>query len=542
MLGDVNGKLQDAFKKLAVQHTKNNFTFAIVTGDLFSEDDETVGDLLANKIEIPLPTYFTIGTSPLPERVIEKLQTGEDLCDNLHFLGKCSTTKTLEGLRIVALGGLPDTTFPPGLSADKYTPFHTTGDAKSLYGAHSADILITAAWPAAIRKGSNKPIPEGVTPPEGYDHISDLCTTLKPRYHLSATPEFFFEREPFVHASSTDAPDFRPLTRFLSLAAYGNTIKAKALYAFQLATKVDEQAVLPAGTTIAPFSLSKIGDKKRRAPLEPEPYSRYGGDGQGGHRDNKRGKGRRGERRPPPGPNECFFCTGNENFDTDLVTAVGDDSYLTVAKGPLTTSETFKEFGIDFPAHGLIIPLAHSPTLGLVPEAERVSTFNEMNKFKKALQEMVAKKSNNQLGSITYEISLYRGVHTHWQFLPVNVDLINKKLVEAAFRVEADNSNFPPFEVRDPEIGEKEGDFFRVWIWTPPTEEAPEGSTKCLTMPIDDNVRFNLQFGRTTLAKLLGLEKRIQWRDCGQTKEEELKDSAALKAAFDSYDFTKESE
>jgi hypothetical protein len=36
----------------------------------------------------------------------------------------------------------------------------------------------------------------------------------------------------------------------------------------------------------------------------------------------------------------------------------------------------------------------------------------------------------------------------------------------------------------------------------------------------------------------LQLEKRIQWRDCAQSEEEEKKDIEAFKAAFKEFDFT----
>jgi hypothetical protein len=214
---------------------------------------------------------------------------------------------------------------------------------------------------------------------------------------------------------------------------------------------------------------------------------------------------------------------------------------VTVAKGPLTTSSTNAGSGIGFPAHVLIIPLTHSPTLAFIPDEEsRTRTYDEMKRYKAALQSMVASHSSNKLGTVTYEISRGNGVHTHWQFLPMPNSVIQKGLVEAAFRVEAENFSYPAFEVRDPGLGREDGDFIRVWIWTAPNDDMSneEGTTKCLTLPLDDNARFDLQFGRRVLAKLLGLEKRIQWRDCSQTEEEEKSDVEAFKKAFKGFDFS----
>ncbi|PSS16926.1 hypothetical protein M430DRAFT_59319 [Amorphotheca resinae ATCC 22711] len=532
VLGDVNGQLQPAFTKISALHAKNNFSLALVCGNLFSEDNDDVANLLSGNITIPLPTYFTVGSTPLPQRIIEKIDKDEEICPNLHFLGKRSITKTSEGIRIVALGGQLDETIVGGLSKEQYLPFHTIGDAKALHGANSADILLTTTWPASITKGSRIPLPDGVTAPLGQEHISDLCATLKPRYHFSSS-DFFFEREPFFHNPTQDAPDIKPLTRFISLAPYGNASKQKALYAFSLPASADPTAPLPVGTTASP-----LFSKKRKA-LDPEPYSRYSHNDDRGYQ-RKRGKGHRGQRQPPPGPGECFFCLSNPNLATHLISSIGEDSYLTIAKGPLTTSETYAELGVNYPGHALIIPLTHSPTLALIPDDDNATekTFAEMNRFRVALEKMIAKASGNKLGAVTYEISKGNGVHTHWQFIPIPEDLIRKGLVEAAFRVESENLKYPPFEVRDPGIGQGEGDFFRLWIWTPPSEEAGDGSTKCLIMPFDESLRFSLQFGRTVLAKLLGLEKRIQWRDCSQTEEEEKRDIEAFKAAFKEFDFT----
>ncbi|KAG9237508.1 CwfJ C-terminus 1-domain-containing protein-like protein [Amylocarpus encephaloides] len=533
IIGELNGQLKSVFTKISALHTKNNFSFAIVTGNLFADDNDTVSELLSGNIVIPLPTYFTVGTNPLPPRVIEKIEQDDEICPNLHYLGKRSTTKTSEGIRIVALGGQLHQSIIGGTSNEQYLPFHTVGDAKTLQGAHTADILLTTLWPASIRTGSKIPIPDGLTDVAGQTHIAELCAALKPRYHFSTSPELFFEREAFFFPPTENAPDVRPLTRFISLAAHGNPSKQKALYAFSLQATQDSTAPLPSNATPSPF----LRPKKRPA-LDPEPYSRY--SNHDGDRYYKRPRGRRGERPPPPGPGECFFCLSNPTLATHLISSIGDDSYLTIAKGPLTTSQTNAANGIDFPAHALIIPLTHSPTISAITEDDgsMEKTYAEMYKFKESLQSMIAKRSNNKLGAVTYEISKGNGVHFHWQFVPMPAETITSGLVEAGFRVEAENLNYPKFEARDPGLGKTDGDFFRVWIWTPSSDRAPEGSTKCITMPFDYSIRFSLQFGRIVLAKLLSLEKREQWRDCAQTEDDEKRDIASFKAAYKEFDFT----
>lgn len=82
MLGSTNGKLESAFKKLTALHQKQNFSFAIVIGNLFAaeEEDDTITRLLSGNIHVPLSTYFTAGTTPLPARVVELIEKGEDVC------------------------------------------------------------------------------------------------------------------------------------------------------------------------------------------------------------------------------------------------------------------------------------------------------------------------------------------------------------------------------------------------------------------------------------------------------------------------------
>ena len=66
---------------LETLHKKQNFAFAIVTSNLFAagQDDEALHELLNGTIRVPLTTYFTVGTTPLPQSVVERIEKDEDV-------------------------------------------------------------------------------------------------------------------------------------------------------------------------------------------------------------------------------------------------------------------------------------------------------------------------------------------------------------------------------------------------------------------------------------------------------------------------------
>ena len=115
--------------------------------------------------------------------------------------------------------------------------------------------------------------------------------------------------------------------------------------------------------------------------------------------------------------------------------------------------------------------------------------------------------------------------------------------MEAAFKVEAENEKYPVFEAKDIGNGTIQGgDYFRARIWS--SEDATTKGERIwerqLVLPLSADFRFDLQFGRRVMAKLLGLEKRLQWRDCLQSDEEEKKDAESFKEAFKRFDFSLE--
>ena len=545
---------------MATLHAKNNFAFALIVGELFAraeaapaDDNDQLGRLLSGQIEVPLPTYFALGRRILPNQVLERLRSNSgELCPNLFFLGRRTTTKTSEGIKIVALGGafqgdvLDDKT-----SLNEYSPVHTDGDVKILKGANSADILVTAEWPAEIRTGSKVVFAQDQQP-VAQQSAADLCSLLKPRYHFS-TSDAFFEREPFFHPREEESGDYR-ITRFISLAPYGNAARQKWIYAFSLDPKAPSVPTVPAGTTASPISLNA---RKRKAPAsaETQSYSRFA-TGSNSNSNNNHPRRNKRARQPPPTPQECFFCLSNPNIASHLITSIGDSAYLTTAKGPLSAADTYPS--LDFPGHMLVIPLEHAPTLDLIRDPEaRTTTVTEMERYRLALQRMLSSRSRTGtggkdgkegLGAVTWEISRAGGIHVHWQFLPVPRDMIMRGLVEAAFKVEAENEKYPAFDILSAaangntnvktedgtSTASVEGDYFKATIW------AEDVGDRVMVLRLDASFRFDLQFGRRVLAKLLGLEARLDWRDCGQSEIEETAEAEAFKAAFKDFDFSLE--
>ncbi|ATY63668.1 Cwf19 C-terminal domain-2 [Cordyceps militaris] len=533
VMGSLYGNLEPAFKKLAALHAKNAFSLAILTGDVFgpSPSPDTISALLAGTLHPPLPTYFSVGSQPLPERIAAHLAASDDdIAPNLHFLGRRSVTKTTEGLRIVSLGGalLQADAAAPG--KEQHLPFHTEQDAHSLKGAHGADILLTSTWPAGIWAGGSKvALDEDCRRQVAASAcVAELCAALKPRYHLSASPgDFFYEREPFVQAAEANS-DVIPVTRFLSMAPYGNAAKKKALYAFTL-NKSDE--AVPPGTTASPFLPPR--DKKRRlneGDADGASYNRYGN-----HHQHGRQKRHRASQQPPPGPDQCFFCLSNPRTATHMICSIGEDAYVTTAKGPLIPSAA----DLALPGHFIIIPL---PTPRRCTPSAPVRARLEMARFRDSLQSMLARRSDRNLGVVTWEISRDRNVHLIWQVVAVPAARIVDGLAEAALRVEADRHGYPAFQTRELASLEDEaacGDFVRVWLWCD-SDGSDAIRSKTLVMPLDRDMRFDLQMPRRALAKLLELENRSVWQDCQQTEAEETKDADAFREAFKEWDFTLE--
>lgn len=221
-----------------------------------------------------------------------------------------------------------------------------------------------------------------------------------------------------------------------------------------------------------------------------------------------------------------------------MITSIAEETYMTIAKGSLSTRDTFSSLG--HPCHMLLIPVSHTPTIAAIADEDnRASVLAELYRYREAIHCMIASKSTTgadgeaQLGAVTWEISKADGVHVHWQIMPIPVQMVKNGLVEKAFEVEADNHGYARFAKNSADIQKAEqGDYFKAMIWS-------ESKQKDIVLPLEPGQRFDLQFGRRVLGKLLNVERRTHWRDCHQSAEEEAADSEVFKAMFKQYDFTR---
>jgi len=551
VVGSIQGQFKKAFEKISKLQAKQNFNLALVVGDLFSSgndesDSSQLEALFKGQISVPLPTYFSTGDSPFPDAVKEVLEAGNDICPNLFYLGRKGTISTTDGIRIVALGGrIVENEASVTQKLGNCEPLYLDNDARGLHGAHSAHILMTNQWPANITNGSGIDLPEGLGSPSGVQSISNLCQALKPWYHFSSSPGALWEREPFRHMVDYDSLEQATVTRFKSLPGVSAPTK-EWMTAFTLDTSKPPATVeQPRESPFSRFS----PPRKRPAEDAQDSYGRYGRGGYGGRQMNKRSR-----RDAQKDANECFMCINRPDFKTHMVVSIGEESTVTVSRGPLPLPSTFPQ--LSFSGHVMIIPHYHAAdelAQGRRSTEEVVTEFQEMTQFRKALSNMIGSKSQGQLGAVCWEANRTGIRHHHWQLMACQSEHIKKGLVEAAFKVSRERGEYPAFEACDPNSQlPVKSDYFRVWTWVSnPVEIADHtngsgenevGMAKSMYFPLPSDQRFNIWFGREVMAGLLQLENRLNWKDAlllkdGSEQLAEEEDAQGLREDFEDFDF-----
>jgi len=506
VVGATAGCLSEVLTKLVALHTKNNFSFALLLGDVFSSSE--VEPLLRGELKLPLPTYFTVGATPLPPAAVSRIEANAgEVVENLFFLGKKGTIVTSEGIRIVAAGGV----FSKDGDKSAFSSTHAPFEFSALKKHDPADIVVSTDWPVGVCEGRSG----------GSPAVTELVAAARPRYHFVAGGTEYFERAPYRNETRKGESEMR-ITRFYALGDWGNSGKAKAVFAFSI--DLSSPSVATANATQSPYSKWERGSKR---PAEEGTF--FWGDHTQHDRNRKR---RHHERPPPPGPENCFFCLSNPSLEKHLIVSIGAESYLTTAKGPLTSSTTNPD-SMPFSAHILIIPLAHTPMLQTIEDlGSRKETVTEMKHYKSALEKFFA---THGATAVTFEVRRINGIHAHWQVVPVKKELVER--IDAAFDEAAKDISHSFEDEATTADSEGDGDMdignaFTYWIG---------GQEAGRTMQLEAGGYFNLQFGRQVLAGVIGTEqKRVNWKECVMPLPEETADANAFKGAFKDFDFSLE--
>lgn len=361
------------------------------------------------------------------------------------------------------------------------------------------DILFSYHWPNAVARTQRLSLVADRS-------LDPVVHAAQPRYHFAVGSEQGRHYEhPFFAWSPTRTG------RFFSLAKEGSG--NKWFYAFAIDTAEDNAAdagLNPYESQTRENDAEGDTDSLKRPREQGLPSQKALLE-----QDRKRAK--------VVAPSQCFFCLSNPNVETHMIASIGTQSYLTVAKGPLTQASK----DMPFSGHTIIIPISHEPTL-----AADSAASEEIDEFKNSL---VSAFRTTGHGVVFFEISRPENVHYHVQAVPVlladALALFDRALNE---KVRANNDfhrnqalNFEKYteETDTVRLVLDSGSFIRFKVCADLVVE--------YIAPIDGSGQVDLQFPRRVLAYMLRIPKRIRWDKCKQSMGQERDECELFKVFYE---------
>jgi len=529
--GDLDGSIDQLYTRVRkLKAKKQSFDVLFCVGNFFG-DDLKHWELYRNGTKTaPIQTYILGPNDPKHSDYYDVGSVdGFEFCKNITYLGNRGILTTKDGLRVAYISGIQS---PSGA---KPSPKHCFTDADTdfvsslLKSNHSdykgVDILLTSQWPKGIAINGNTPSDSKCTSCGSY-LLSKFVDQIKPRYHFVGLEGVFYERAPYRNHQVLQE-QARHVTRFLALAKMGNKNRQRYLYAFTITPiKCLTHAELvrqPEDVTETPFKKLIAHEEAKSIPVITSDQYRWGPQQNRGQKRKLNAKthnnGGVEKKQARPQDWSCWFCLGGDKVEKHLVASVGKLTYVAAAKGQLV------------PGHMLICPVAHHASTMDLPD----DTAEEVKKFKKAMSDAFASTDQH---CVIFERN-YKSDHLQIQVVPVpmaiTADAIKESIVNCALsqmdrmgrRVPIDFAELP--SRTDLKQVVKDGvPFFHI--------ELPDGQR--LFHKIKGY--FPLQFGRESLAvpTVLNLPKRVDWRECTQSRSEEEKSTQKFREFFKQFDFT----
>ncbi|XBW34509.1 hypothetical protein QEN19_000055 [Hanseniaspora menglaensis] len=246
---------------------------------------------------------------------------------------------------------------------------------------------------------------------------------------------------------------------------------------------------------------------------------------------------------------QCHFCFNNPNIADHMLISIAENSYLTLAKGPVSVAQN----GLKFPGHVIITPIEHKAKLSSFASQDNQQDkitdsklFNELILYQHSIAKMFVK---NDMGTVFFDFNTIHGVHYHIQCVPVPTKFLQKVGIAIDRQLKYHESKFgadvlSPFKKFISETDEdylsilnnKDLNFIQFKIMN------SRGKCEILVSTFDPEKRIDMQFGRSVLAYVLNQPKRHFWNnpECQETVEQEQSHVEKFQVAYNDFDITNE--
>lgn len=399
------------------------------------------------------------------------------------------------------------------LSGDSKQLTSTNKEITNLFNSTEipVDILITQEWSSSISHLLGDFY--------GNNILDEVATHSQPRYHIS-----YGDDKHYYETGSFEWDGSNRVSRFVNIAGFDS--KSKWAYAFNLSLENDGSENTSSNTKLI------------QNPYKPQPTKRKLEEIK-----NEKDEGSEQKKIRTILPSACHFCFTNGNFEDQMVISIGNLSYLTIVKGPLTTPRG----EMNFSGHCLLIPIEHIPKFNIGQDNFAESDLvKEMCQFEQSVVKMNYRKFD--MSTVVFEINSERSIHFHKQIMPIPKFLIMKfkSSLErhSSFNNERQTNNakliFEEYSTTSEEYLKIRNDpkmnYLQFTVYE--TSEAPAVVYIAKFQP---DMRIDMQFGRRVVAFMLRLPKRIKWDSpvCHQTKEQEAKETANFQKGYKEYDIVK---
>uniref|UniRef100_A0A6G1SA01 CWF19-like protein 1 n=1 Tax=Aceria tosichella TaxID=561515 RepID=A0A6G1SA01_9ACAR len=216
--------------------------------------------------------------------------------------------------------------------------------------------------------------------------------------------------------------------------------------------------------------------------------------------------------------NPCWFCLSSPIVEKHLIIAIGENCYLTLAKGGLVDE------------HFLLLPIEHIPSVS--HSSNSTELLHELENFKNSLIRYFGSQS---MGVIFYERN-FRSVHWQIQVVPIRLDELDDLVckIKSISKIHFAKSEYIdiPKNCSINDIVPRNAPYLYWQI-------EPLGQRFIYQIEVKDSF-FPVQLPRKVLAdeKIMNCLDRVDWKRCSKSKDEYVDLVKRIKMNYQQFDIT----